>query len=565
MSNAMPSLSTTEPTLANVLERIPDMPASAQARQNMASGLRAIERVLDRKLRHIPIHAPTYRKLIERASPGAVGLSASRWRNVKSDTNRAIRFSGLSVNDRGEPVPLTEDWERLLESISTTRTDQHSLSRFARFCCRVQCSPNDVNADTVDRYLADLDLNQLAKDPEVTVRALNRAWNTNAVSLFPDRLVALPSRTKEVSYGPTWEELPPELNEDAEAYKQASLKPDIFDPGDFRAPISQSTADNRHRMIRRLAAAEVLSGVDQAQLRSLADLVAPERLKSGLEFFIERNNGEPGVQVYEVAYLAYCVAGNWAKLPDDQISMIRRWMHKFRRPNTGMTEKNRERLRQFTSREVIQKILCLPENLLIKSRKRPVDVQSALMVQKAVAIAILTSAPIRVGSLGILDRAVHFRRAFSVDDRRHNLVIPAKDVKNNVDLEFPIPDRVMALIDLYMTTYQPKIASGHPSSLLFPGRSGQPKELSGLRREIPAIILKETGLHMNAHLFRHFAAYLFLKVNPGQYEAVRQLLGHKKIETTINFYTSFETDAAMQQFNRVIDNYRDPTPAGAGL
>jgi len=135
-------------------------------------------------------------------------------------------------------------------------------------------------------------------------------------------------------------------------------------------------------------------------------------------------------------------------------------------------------------------------------------------------------------------------------------VIPAEMVKNKIDLEFPVPDRVMTLIDLYMDRYQPLIAPGHPSSLLFPGRTGQPKALSGLRRDISKIILKETGLHMNAHLFRHFAAYLFLKAHPGQYESVRQLLGHKRIETTINFYASFETDAAMHQFNRVIEGYQ---------
>jgi integrase len=62
---------------------------------------------------------------------------------------------------------------------------------------------------------------------------------------------------------------------------------------------------------------------------------------------------------------------------------------------------------------------------------------------------------------------------------------------------------------------------------------------------------------MNPHLFRHLGALLFLKMNPGQYESVRQLLGHKNIQTTINFYAGFETDEAMHRFNRVIDGYRN--------
>jgi hypothetical protein len=567
MSALTPSLPepATGPTLADVLELTPDTSVSSQARQNMASSIRAIGRVLDRELRHIPIHAATYRKLIERASPGALGLSASRWRNVKSDVNRAIRLSGLSVNSQAKPVPLTAAWERLLTTISLTRTDIYSLRRFARFCCSLQCSPEDVAGEIVDRYLADLGLSQLAKDPEITVRTLVRVWNKKIIGIFPDRFVALPRRSKKVSYGPTWDELPSDLVKDAEAFRQASLNPPIFDTDEFRKPISQFTATQRHRMIRRIAAAEILSGVALNELRSLADLVAPDRLKRALQFFINRNDGEPSVQAYEVTYLSLCIARHWAKLPDDQIALIRRWTYKLCRINTGMAEKNCERLRQFTGAAVIQRVLSLPDCLLAKAQKHPSSVHTALMVQKAVAIAVLTVAPIRIGNLRLLDREVHFRRAFSVDDPRHHLVISAKTVKNNIDLEFPIPDHVMALIDLYMATYQPQIANGHPSSLLFPGRSGQPKEISGLRNDITSIILKETGLHMNPHLFRHFAAYLFLKANPGQYEAVRQLLSHKRIETTINFYANFETDAAMHQFNRVIDSYRETAPMGGAF
>ena len=62
---------------------------------------------------------------------------------------------------------------------------------------------------------------------------------------------------------------------------------------------------------------------------------------------------------------------------------------------------------------------------------------------------------------------------------------------------------------------------------------------------------------MHPHLFRHLSGLLFLKANPGQYEPVRQLLGHKNIQTTVTFYAGFETDAAMRQYGQVIEAYRD--------
>lgn len=196
---------------------------------------------------------------------------------------------------------------------------------------------------------------------------------------------------------------------------------------------------------------------------------------------------------------------------------------------------------------------------MAKVNRCPVNTRSALKVQTAVAIALLSVAPMRLGNLRHLDRQTHFRHAFSVDDRQFQLVIPAAEVKNKEDLEFPIPARVMELIETYMQVYQPLLTNGHPSSLLFPGRSGGPKHDTALRRNITDAIFKEVGLRMNPHLFRHVCALLFLKINPGQYESVRQLLGHKNIQTTIEFYASFEQNEAMGRYGQVIDIFRRPT------
>ncbi len=97
-SSLSPDATTSGPTFADLLAMIPEMPVPQQARHNMASAIRGLCRVVDRTPRLVPLHAPSYRKLIGNAAPGAVGMSSSRWGNVRSDVNRAIRLSGLSVN-----------------------------------------------------------------------------------------------------------------------------------------------------------------------------------------------------------------------------------------------------------------------------------------------------------------------------------------------------------------------------------------------------------------------------------------------------------------------------------
>ena len=103
-----------------------------------------------------------------------------------------------------------------------------------------------------------------------------------------------------------------------------------------------------------------------------------------------------------------------------------------------------------------------------------------------------------------------------------------------------------------MAKYQPLLTNGHPSSLLFPGRSGAPKAANSLRRNIGGTIRRELGLDVNPHFFRHLAAHLFLRRYPGHYEDVRRILGHKSIATTINAYVGLEAATALNRYDSVV-------------
>ena len=54
------------------------------------------------------------------------------------------------------------------------------------------------------------------------------------------------------------------------------------------------------------------------------------------------------------------------------------------------------------------------------------------------------------------------------------------------------------------------------------------------------------------HQFRHAAAALILRDHPGNYEYVRRILGHRNIQTTINFYVGLETAQANQEFGQLV-------------
>jgi integrase len=57
---------------------------------------------------------------------------------------------------------------------------------------------------------------------------------------------------------------------------------------------------------------------------------------------------------------------------------------------------------------------------------------------------------------------------------------------------------------------------------------------------------------MNTHLFRHATAKIYLDANPGGYEVVRRVLGHRSSDTTSRYYTGLETAAAVRHFDDTI-------------
>ena len=85
--------------------------------------------------------------------------------------------------------------------------------------------------------------------------------------------------------------------------------------------------------------------------------------------------------------------------------------------------------------------------------------------------------------------------------------------------------------------------------------------LGALSTQIRKLVYAHTRLDMPAHRFRHAAAKIFLDRNPGQYEVVRQLLGHKDIKTTISFYAGAESASAARHYAKTILAIRDATPS----
>ena len=139
-------------------------------------------------------------------------------------------------------------------------------------------------------------------------------------------------------------------------------------------------------------------------------------------------------------------------------------------------------------------------------------------------------------------------------------------MKNRIRLETVFDAELTELIDDYIHNHLHVLLRGSNEPWLFPGMSGGHKGLATLSGQITKRIQKATGLRLTVHQFRHAAAALILRAKPGNYEYVRRILGHRNIQTTINFYVGLETAQATQEFGEIIRGQLRLDPeAAAGI
>jgi len=122
-------------------------------------------------------------------------------------------------------------------------------------------------------------------------------------------------------------------------------------------------------------------------------------------------------------------------------------------------------------------------------------------------------------------------------------------------LSFKLDEVVSEVIDEYVHDFRPALLRGHNGDWLFPGEAGGHKEKISFSTQIVERIEKATSIRITAHQFRHAAGALILKHHPGNYELVRRILGHKSVQTTINFYCDLETTQASEIYTDILRNH----------
>jgi integrase len=542
-----------EPTfddLISAIEQAPELPE--QRRRHWLCSARQTARWLDRPPTVIPARWHSVRNSVSQLHHARLGVAPKTLANHKSNVRAALGWFGKEHDVPQQGARLSREWMRFRDRLDKpTRSRLYSL---VRYCSARGISPSSVDDKIFDEYWR--------YRAETTGRACNntarrfmvRAWNGPAGAIDGCSLRQLtepPIKKTE----PAWDAFPEGLRRELDDYFAGLAKPHRTLNGKRIQPCSPGTIRTRQAELVAMARLAVRQlGVPIESLTSLAALLHPDVAERVIDAYWQKNGAEPKTGTIDLEKKVLRMARETGCLDQaalDRLDDIRAALEEHRRE--GLTPKNLQLIRQVLTEGVWSEVVSLPNVLIQQARlaKDHAPIKAAVLAQLAVAVAILTFAPVRLGNLVSIELDQNLIKPGGLNTPFW-LVFPNYDVKNSFDLNFKFDQPLTDLIDEYVHEFRPTLLRGSNSNWLFPGENGEPRNGRQFSKQITERIQKAVGLRITVHQFRHAAAAIYLKHHPGDYETVRRLLGHKNIQTTIKFYCGLETIAATEQFGKLI-------------
>ena len=311
--------------------------------------------------------------------------------------------------------------------------------------------------------------------------------------------------------------------------------------------------------IRSATSALIVEGRDPSTITSLGDLVEPRSYKLLLRQIYRRSQSGNTRTAYKAALILRGMARDWLCLKPEVLAELDRICSALAPRDIGMTAKNRARLRCFDDDRNVRALLDFPQAQFREVQRLDRGIRrDAYRVQMALAVEMLIMAPMLLSDFVSLHLCHNFVWAGSQSSPTIKLVLPAYKGHINDVTEFGLPGESATLLNVYIEKYRPLLVNS-ANDWLFPGRGNNHKSSKVLGKQIPAVLLETTGLHVNVHLFRYIAAKLFLDGNPNGYEVVRRLLAYRSLTSVERIYADSKTAADMRHFDRHVLNLSDAT------
>ena len=552
-----------EPSFADALAAIEAAEELSPAqKRHWSTSLRQMAGYLDRPLTLIPTRIAAIAPAVKALHPARLGVHPKTFANHRSNARTALLWFNRQTYDSGRSGYMHPHYRALWDQIRD-RYARDLLSPFLRFLSAHEVAPGDVKDCHVDAFMDHRKETSFGKTTSTQQRGLVRYWNAcvNGIPGWPSiKLVEPPYHRR--SPGPEWSEFPEGLRNDIDAYCARLATRHRTATGRAVRPCAPSTIALRRRELIAAARAAVAADIRIEELNSLSALVRPDRVEAIIDFYWRKNGERPALYTIDLASRFLALARSEPSFDPVKIARleeIRICLEEHR--SSGLTDKNRRLIREIAHGDIWRDVVRLPAKLMAEARsmRKTMPVKAAVTAELAIAVLILIRAPIRVQNLSAIRLGTNLVRPGGPGSP-YMLVFPDYDVKNRVHLEFEFDRETTAVIDEYVYEHRPQLMRGSNHDCLFPGPGQESKRSHTLSQQISDRLWKELGLRITPHQFRHAAAFIMLQADPGNYELVRRVLGHRSLTTTRNFYIGLETLEATRQFGRIVTELEQDVP-----
>lgn len=489
--------------------------------------------------------------------PLQADVDPSYWKTTCSRITLILKLNGFQFLSGHAMIELPPEWAEWVERARRRRAERlRALLPFIGWCISSGISQSDVTQGTYDAYCLEVDLNSQRKNKPATKQAVRRDWNFFAKRLAGWSQVLFTIEDRRNIYLLPEEVMPSAVAEfDAKAHLpfRGSLR-----HRKRRRRLSKETIKHRRYLLRRIISAAVKGGIQLNRLRTIADVCDRKVLETAYNYILDRQGPEVEgtCDLSRMADLMFAVAEQWAGVAGKELEAHRELKEDFEWIQEAMAEKNKRLLAKFSSDKVIAEFLKTPARVIAEyDHVVELSDHDRIRMQMAAAMAILSRVLIRMENLKQIRENVHLVEVGWGSDRKVLLIFGEKEVKNDEYLETLLSPRLVKVIDSYRQRARLALCRGKSTDFLFPGYRGTHKSASTFGGQLADFVFRETGIRVTPHQFRHLGGYFHLLRYPGDYASVQKMLGHRKLETTIKFYTgTMDRRAAFKKFDDHIED-----------
>lgn len=572
------------PTAAQAIEQInlwDDLPV--QRRRNLVTAVQTLCRVGTRRPpATVRLDPASCLPLIDTASPDALGITPKSHANRRNDLRAILRRLEILAPVRRR-IPVTNAaWAGLIAALPA-RFHPHRLRAFMEFCASLGVAPGGVNNPMLSKYLEQLQASRGGPNVRANVREVARQWNKmrEAIPGWPEIELALAPPADLVRALPL-EDYPASLQAEIDDFLDWIVRSpeDELDGEDIgREALSPETAKSRKKGVRLLLWGLVETGRSPESIQQLGELAELAVARQTLVWHRKRlGNGKATSGTAVLGDTVQMIAA-YVGLKGEPLDKLRRILRGVRpKKQVEITDKLDLLLTRLKQPEVEADLITLPQILMEKARylrdgwttsrgvnHPPKPAEACWKAALAAAIEIELVLPLRIHDLsGLrLDTELHVIDMGRGKPREIRLRVVAN--KNDRIVETILRGEAAGIVTEYLEKFRP-LGPNASTHWVFPnrGRPNGPRSKGGFGEAIADTIEEHTGLRVNVHAFRAFAATRILDDNPHALEDVRSVLGHSTFEMIDRHYRRNNRAGAAERISEGLARRRQAVRRGNG-